>query len=222
MTTIAIQNEEKRAKAARLLAEKAEQVALERENKKLRYEEHWEEAVGRAARIKEHKEGTLRQKQLASIKAEEEAEKRRTEASQDALERKMKAIEERAAEKQLRSQEQYERSVQDTRLKNELGKLQFATKRVMVERLEKKHDYEREMRQQELDRKDAQTRSLNEAKLTLRERRARQSRNFFVQQRQMAEVQDKELQYLRFFGRTSGELKATKKQVELQMHATAR
>ena len=91
-----------------------------------------------------------------------------------------------------------------------------------VERLAKKSEYEREIRQQEIDRKDAQTRALKEAKTELRERRARQSRNFFVQQRQMSEVQDKELQYLRFFGRTSGELKATKKQVEYQMMATSR
>jgi hypothetical protein len=71
------------------------------------------------------KEGTLRQRQLAASKAEEDADRRRTEAAQAALERKMRSIEERAAEKQLRSQEQYERSVQETQLKNELGKLQL-------------------------------------------------------------------------------------------------
>lgn len=93
---------------------------------------------------------------------------------------------------------------------------------VQVEKQRKKSEYEREMRQQEIDRKDAQTRALKEAKEELRERRARQSRNFFVQQRQMAEVSEKELQYLRFFGRESGELKATREEVEHQMMVTAR
>ena len=226
MTTIALQNEDKRLKAAKILADKVEQSALEREDKKLKLEEKWEEAVGRGARIQEEKAGSLRRKQLASIAAEEEAEKRRTEAAQSRLEGKMRAIEERAAQKQARSQEQYEKSVQETRLKNELGKLQFATKRVMVERLEKKEEYEREIRQQEIDRKDAQTRSLKEAKIDIRERRARQSRNFFVQQRQMADVQEKELQYFRFFGRPTGSQpfgRPTKKsEVEQQMLATGR
>lgn len=91
-----------------------------------------------------------------------------------------------------------------------------------VEKQRKKSEYEREMRQQEIDRKDAQTRDIKQRKEELRERRARQSRNFFVQQRQMADVSEKELQYLRFFGRESGELKATRKEVEHQMMVTAR
>jgi hypothetical protein len=91
-----------------------------------------------------------------------------------------------------------------------------------VEKESKKFDYERESRQQEIDRKDAQTRALKETQTELRERRARQSRDFFVQKRQMADTSEKELQYLRFFGRESGELKATRKQVEQQMMATAR
>ncbi len=91
-----------------------------------------------------------------------------------------------------------------------------------MEKQRKKSEYEREIRQQEIDRKDAQTRDIKERKEDLRERRARQSRNFFVQQRQMAEVSEKELQYLRFFGRESGELKATREEVEHQMMVTTR
>jgi hypothetical protein len=45
-----------------------------------------------------------------------------------------------------------------------------------VEKESKKFDYERESRQQEIDRKDAQTRALKETQTELRERRARQSR----------------------------------------------
>lgn len=93
---------------------------------------------------------------------------------------------------------------------------------MQVERQAKKSEYDREMRQQDIDRKDAQTRALKEAKTELRERRARQSRNFFVQQRKMADVREKELQYLRFFGRPPGELKATRQEVERQMMVTTR
>ena len=45
-----------------------------------------------------------------------------------------------------------------------------------------------------------------------------QSRDFFVQQRQMADKTEKELQYLRFFGRPKGaSLNATRKQFESQV-----
>lgn len=247
-TTLALENERNRRRAAKNFEKRRAEEETKRALTAEEWAAHWDDHVGRAQKIKELREIELRQRHLRAIQASEEAEKRRNEAAQQALEQKMKAMEERAAQSQLQSQEQYEKAVQEKRLKNELGKLKFATKRVMVsapdysfdsflstctnfltlntntqvERLAKKSEYEREMRQQEIDRKDAQTRSLKEAKTELRERRARQSRNFFVQQRQMAELQDKELQYLRFFGRPSGELKATRRQVEHQMMVTSR
>ena len=50
-----------------------------------------------------------------------------------------------------------------------------------------------------------------------------QSRDFFVQQRQMADKTEKELQYLRFFGRPKGaSLNATRKQFESQVRRLPR
>lgn len=131
-TTMALQNGEMKRRAAQQLAERQMEEAAKRAATAEEWEMRWEDHVSRAQKIKEMKEGELRQRQLRSIQAGEEAERRRNELQQQALNQKMKAFEERAAGKQLRSQEQYEKAVEEKRLKNELGKLRFATKRVLV------------------------------------------------------------------------------------------
>ena len=131
-TTIALENDAARKHAAQQLAERKAEEAAKRAATAEQWETRWEDHVARAAQIKAMKEGELRQRQLQSIQASEEADRRRNELQQQALDQKMKAFEERAATKQLRSQEQYEKTVEQKRLKNELGKLKFATKRVLV------------------------------------------------------------------------------------------
>jgi hypothetical protein len=133
-TTMALQNDATRRRAAQKVAERQTEEAAKRAATAEHWETRWEDHVSRAQKIKEMKEGELRQRQLRSIQASEEAERRRNELQQQTLDQKMKAFEERAAGKQLRSQEQYEKVVEQKRLKNELGKLKFATKRVLVSR----------------------------------------------------------------------------------------
>ena len=129
---LAMENEETRKRTAKRMAERQAAEAAKRAETTEQWEAQWVEHAGRAQKIKEMQEGELRQRQLRSFQAAEEADRRRYEAHQLVLEQKLKAFEQRAADKQLRSQEQYEKAVHEKRLKNELGKLKFATKRVLV------------------------------------------------------------------------------------------
>eukprot|EP01052_Picozoa_sp_SAG31_P013681 SAG31_NODE_828_length_11716_cov_4.405785_10_plen_131_part_00 len=91
-----------------------------------------------------------------------------------------------------------------------------------MERAERAQAYRLDTVAAQIDRKDAQRDKVAKAKIDLRERRAQQARNFFVQRRKLAEIQDKELQNLRFYGRTTAELKASTSVVRKQMATTAR
>eukprot|EP01043_Picozoa_sp_COSAG02_P065886 COSAG02_NODE_10082_length_2030_cov_3.047644_1_plen_89_part_10 len=77
--TMALQNEETKRRAAQKLAERQMEEAAKRAATAEEWETRWEDHVSRAQKIKERKEGEIRQRQLRSIQAGEEAEKRRNE-----------------------------------------------------------------------------------------------------------------------------------------------
>jgi hypothetical protein len=99
--------------------------------------------------------------------------------------------------------EQYGARTAERMLRHERQKLKFEAKRMLVRRAEKAQQYRTQYVAAMIDRKDQQAAHLKQAKTDLRERRGQQARNFFVQKRRLAELQDKELQNLRFYGRTS-------------------
>ena len=100
--------------------------------------------------------------------------------------------------------------------------MKFEAKRILVERAAKAQAYRARTVAALVDKKDLQRRRVAEAKNNLRERRAQQARDFFVQRRRLAEVQDKQLQNLRFYGRTTANLKASTGVVHEQLAKTAR
>lgn len=71
-----------------------------------------------------------------------------------------------------------------------------------------RREFEELQKQKQLDLKDEQSAQFKAAKDNIRARRARQAREFFVKRRQMADVENKEMQYLRYFGRSTGRLQA--------------
>ena len=74
--------------------------------------------------------------------------------------------------------------------------------------LNSRREFEELQKQKQLDLKDEQSAHFKAAKDNIRARRARQAREFFVKRRQMADLQNKDIQYLRYFGRSTGRLHA--------------
>eukprot|EP01048_Picozoa_sp_COSAG05_P008571 COSAG05_NODE_659_length_8055_cov_3.528406_3_plen_336_part_00 len=149
----------------------------------------------------------------ASVRDEEAEAKRRAYIDADRSQR-IEKFSKQIAESELKSAAAMERANAERRFKNEVQALHFASRRVLVTRDEKRAAFLQEQRQREIDRKDEQTRRQRQELADLRERRALQARDFFVQRRKMANEQDKQMQYLRFFGRTTGQLRAGRKHVQ--------
>lgn len=162
----------------------------------------------------------LRKERRAKLKAnqasvrDEEAEAQRRAYIDADRSQQIEKFSKQIAESELKSAAAMERANAERRFKNEVQALHFASRRVLVTRDEKRAAFLQEQRQREIDRKDEQTRRQRQELADLRERRALQARDFFVQRRKMANEEDKQMQYLRFFGRTTGQLRAGRKHVQ--------
>ena len=209
-------------KVAQRTAQRNEIMARQR----VRKEQHAQEVQEQHAAHMAHaaavdaKVVNLRKERRAKLKAnqasvrDEEAEAQRRAYIDADRSQQIEKFSKQIAESELKSAAAMERANAERRFKNEVQALHFASRRVLVTRDEKRAAFLQEQRQREIDRKDEQTRRQRQELADLRERRALQARDFFVQRRKMANEEDKQMQYLRFFGRTTGQLRAGRKHVQ--------